>query len=252
MIEQQVTKTHSVEVVSQVGPGGSAAFATCTCEARFRARYTRALAAQDAAVHLAALGDVRPTEPELAEALPDHKLPDEWPGAEVEAEAAAIEAQMEDDPFEPWFERLQAIVFWRHDEVTDSPDVSTASLLMLWKAAVDARKVLLEFTTAVADKAWQERKLHYGPNEVAGFGVVELRKGTKRTEWEHDAINARVLQAVAAELGYEVGPVEQVLTAFRKFTQQPSWSTPALKALDGFDLDEYCKQRPGQPTLHTP
>ena len=80
--------------------------------------------------------------------------------------------------------------------------------------------------------------------EVPGVGLVESKRRTKRTQWDHASL-WRILTAYALDerkVDEETGeyePAEQAVARVLKECAAPTWRVTALRAR-GLQIDEFC------------
>lgn len=79
--------------------------------------------------------------------------------------------------------------------------------------------------------------------EVVGLGLVERKRGVKRSQWDHDAVRHELVKYASAQ---DVNPLDVIWEAMR-----PTWRTTALRGF-GLSPDEYCAEEWGAETVVLP
>jgi hypothetical protein len=92
------------------------------------------------------------------------------------------------------------------------------------------------------------REQHVAPVEVPGLGLVGVKCGAERKQWDHEALTSAV---VDANLAHADGEVPDPFTVARWVTAAASpsyWRVGVLAAL-GVDVDDYCTRLPGRASV---
>lgn len=89
--------------------------------------------------------------------------------------------------------------------------------------------------------------------EVAMLGSIQVRRRTRRTEWDHPALDRAAAVAIADKENVEEGIVHDVIADYRQLFSVGAAKT-AFAKVTGYDLDEFCKEEPQAPsvTITTP
>ncbi len=79
---------------------------------------------------------------------------------------------------------------------------------------------------------------------VEGFGEVNIRRSTKRTHWDHEALTAKLValaldERIVDEATGEYEPDFLAVARVLSECSRPSWRLLPLRAR-GIDADEYC------------
>lgn len=87
--------------------------------------------------------------------------------------------------------------------------------------------------------------------EVEGLGVVESKRKTKRTKWEHDEVFRHVIARIIddpyvlfdPEEGAALPPAQQAANIVGRLREvlSPSWKVTGLRAM-GLTPDEFCEE----------
>lgn len=94
-------------------------------------------------------------------------------------------------------------------------------------------------------------------DEVEGVGLVEVKRGAKRTKWDHDALSSlvvaraldeRKLDESTGEYEREAEAVSRVLRECAAFSY---WRVTKLRER-GIDPDEYAETQPGRVSVVLP
>lgn len=134
-----------------------------------------------------------------------------------------------------------------HDEYYEGTDPIPPETLAVILAAIrdcraDLAKLADEISGELIVSAGQKRFV------VDGLGEVQIRRNTKRTEWDHDGLT-RVLVARALDervLNDETGEYEPTHEAVARVLGEcarPSWRVTPLRAR-GIQVDEFCREQP--------
>lgn len=97
---------------------------------------------------------------------------------------------------------------------------------------------------------WLNDALGRNTIEVDGIGQVQVKRGTDRKEWDHDALIRLVVargrdeRRVDAETG-EYEPEGEAVARALMECARPSWRLTPLRDR-GIDPDEYCASNPGR------
>ena len=89
--------------------------------------------------------------------------------------------------------------------------------------------------------------------EVPGVGVVEIKRATTRTAWEHDELWKRVAARALdeREADPDTGEWEREADTVARVLREcatPSWKVLGLRA-HGIDPDEFCHTEYGKPSV---
>lgn len=84
--------------------------------------------------------------------------------------------------------------------------------------------------------------------EIPGVGVVEIKKVTKRTQWDNDALWRTVVARARDEVerddeGYPLESEVETVSRILRDCAYPSWKVTGLRA-HGIQEDEYCVVTP--------
>lgn len=97
-------------------------------------------------------------------------------------------------------------------------------------------------------------------SEVPGVGIVEAKKGVRRTKWQHDEVFKHVLARVIDtpgvfydEEGTALYPAQAAANVVERLRDvlSPSWKVGGLRSL-GLQPDEFCEQSDGEYGLMLP
>lgn len=125
------------------------------------------------------------------------------------------------------------------DHAEDSDKADEVALLLAAlrdaKQAIDEvyKKVERHLLTMDTDRAF----------EVVGLGMVERKRGVKRSEWDHDAVRSALVRYARAG---EFDPLDIIWSAMR-----PSWRVTDLRGF-GLQTDEFCHEVYGAESVVLP
>lgn len=122
-----------------------------------------------------------------------------------------------------------------------------AYLLDMAKAARTHLSAVEQALTEHIAAVWRLER-HVAPVEVPGLGLVGVKWGVERKQWDHEALTSAV---VDANLAAGDGEIPDPFTVARWVTEAaaPSyWRAGVLRGLD-IDPDDYCERRPGRASV---
>ena len=93
------------------------------------------------------------------------------------------------------------------------------------------------------DQHWRD------PQEVAGIGLVDVKRSTTRRGWDHEQAAKAWLAAWLDAHGGEVPDPFDLLREFRSAATVAGWKVGQFRAL-GLDPDDYCTTEPGPPHVY--
>lgn len=88
----------------------------------------------------------------------------------------------------------------------------------------------------------------FDATELNGIGVIQRRGGSKRKQWEHDALAKQVIDTHMTDTDGEVPDPWVVRDWLLEAAAVGYWRVGVLKKL-GIDVDDYCATEPGRPTV---
>lgn len=94
------------------------------------------------------------------------------------------------------------------------------------------------------DQHWRD-----DPQEVAGLGLVEVKRSTQRRRWDHEQAAKAWLAAHMEANGGEVPDPFDLLREFRSAATVAGWKVGPFRAL-GLDVNDYCSTEPGVPHVY--
>lgn len=139
------------------------------------------------------------------------------------------------------------------DELNENLDTGLGQLDRDWETAASqlarlrhARQLLSTLENAY--ERFIGEHAPFGATELLGVGLVTVRRGSDRKQWDHDGLSRAVIDAhVIANEGVSPDPFD-VRDWLMDAAAISYWRTTKLKPL-GIDVDDYCHKERGRLTV---
>lgn len=97
-------------------------------------------------------------------------------------------------------------------------------------------------------KLWRTER-HLAPVEVPGLGLIGVKYGAERKQWDHDGLTSAVVNANLAALNGEIPSDPFTVARWITAAAAPSYWRVGILADLGVDADDYCTRLPGRASV---
>lgn len=136
---------------------------------------------------------------------------------------------------------------------------SISELAGLLRSVRELRKVILDAEHVVEDQLCELMAEQPGWWAETPKGLVKMHSGTKRTKWDHRALDSVLRQVIACDMPETLADPEQgIIVETSKMLEEiwqilracetPSWKVTGLRPLQ-IDPDQFCTKETGRQTI---